>query len=179
MNPVALITGASRGIGRGIALALANIGYDLIVNYATNEAAAGQTAASAVSLGGEHGRRIRARICRADISLSKDRQALIDFARANFGRIDLLVNNAGIAPSVRADILEASEESFDRLISTNVKGPYFLTQLAAKWMVELTGISGAERHSSLPEKVDQPGEAPRAYQPKIITISSSARMPHP
>jgi len=172
MNPVALITGASRGIGRGIAFALANIGYDLVINYAANEAAAVQTAANAVSQAGERGRRIRAKICRADISLSKDRQALIDFARANFGRIDLLVNNAGIAPSVRTDILEASEESFDRLVSTNVKGPYFLTQLAAKWMVEIIGMSSAERHSSLPEGAEQPGGAPRPYQPKIITISS-------
>jgi 3-oxoacyl-[acyl-carrier protein] reductase len=56
--------------------------------------------------------------------------------RKKFGRLDVLVNNAGVAPTVRADILEASEESFDRLISINLKGPYFLTQLAARWMVD-------------------------------------------
>ena len=172
MNPVALITGASRGIGRGIALALAKIGFDLVINYAANEAAAEQTAGNAVSLAHEAGRKVRADICRADISLNRDRHALIDFTRANFGRIDLLVNNAGIAPSARTDILEASEESFDRLISTNVKGPYFLTQLAANWMVEIIETSSAERHSSSPESADQSGGAACPYQPKIITISS-------
>ena len=68
----------------------------------------------------------------------------------------MLVNNAGVAPEVRADILEASEESFDRLITVNVKGPYFLTQLAAKWMIEQT----------------QGGVSPVPLSPKIITISS-------
>src|SRR5262249_23630021 len=73
-----------------------------------------------------------------------------------FGRLDLLVNNAGVAPTVRADILEASEESFDRLININVKGPYFLTQLAARWMIEQQAKGG--------------GHSP--VRPKIITISS-------
>ena len=70
--------------------------------------------------------------------------ALIEFTRKTFGRLDLLVNNAGVAPEVRADILEASEESFDRLIDINVKGPYFLTQLAASWMIEQ--VRKAVRH---------------------------------
>ncbi len=74
--------------------------------------------------------------CQADISRANDRQKLIDATRSAFGRLDVLVNNAGVAPSVRADILEAGEESFDRLVSINLKGPYFLTQLAAKMMVE-------------------------------------------
>ena len=71
------------------------------------------------------------KLCQADISKRADREKLIEFARAKLGRLDLLVNNAGVAPDVRADILEAGEESFDRLIEINVKGPYFLTQLAA------------------------------------------------
>ncbi len=75
-------------------------------------------------------------IFQCDISSGADRTALIDFARRRFGRLDLLVNNAGIAPRERRDILEATEESFDELIATNLKGPYFLTQLAARWMVE-------------------------------------------
>jgi 3-oxoacyl-[acyl-carrier protein] reductase len=130
VNPVALITGGSRGIGRGIALELARIGYDLAINYASNETAAKDTAQQCT----KHGRRVE--IVRADIANAGDRQKLVEFCRKTFRRLDLLVNNAGVAPEVRADILEASEESFDRLININVKGPYFLTQLIAKWMIE-------------------------------------------
>ncbi len=131
MNPVALITGASRGIGRGIALELAGIGYDLVVNYAGNAKAAEDTAAECVARAKGAGKIICAGVCQADISVGGDRLKLIDFVKEKFGRLDLLVNNAGVAPNVRADILEAGEESFDRLININVKGPYFLTQLAA------------------------------------------------
>ena len=81
-------------------------------------------------------RKVRPEVFRADISKHEDRAALVEFARKTFGRLDLLVNNAGVAPEVRADILEASEASFDRLININVKGPYFLTQQVAKWMIE-------------------------------------------
>lgn len=130
MNPVALITGGSRGIGRGIALELARIGYELAINYASNETAAKETAQQCA----RHGRRVE--IVRADIANAGDRRKLVESCRKTFGRLDLLVNNAGVAPEVRADILEASEESFDRLININVKGPYFLTQLVAKWMIE-------------------------------------------
>jgi len=158
MNRVALITGASRGIGRGIALELARLGHDLVINYAGNENAAQQTAKDCVALAQDSGKAIHAEICQADISQQADRQKLIDFARQTFGRLDLLVNNAGVAPNVRADILEAGEESFDRLIAINVKGPYFLTQLAARWMIEQSGI----RHSV----------SSIQYRPKIITVSS-------
>jgi 3-oxoacyl-[acyl-carrier protein] reductase len=133
VNPVALITGGSRGIGRGIALELARIGHDLLINYASNEVAARDTVQQCVKTAGKQ---IRAEILRADVSKASDRKALVDFCRKTFGRVDLLVNNAGVAPEVRADILEASEDSFDRLIRINVKGPYFLTQLVAKWMIE-------------------------------------------
>lgn len=157
MNAVALITGASRGIGRGIALEVARLGFDVVINYAGNLAAARQTAAACVAARDTAGRPIRAETCQADISLAADRRKLIEFTRATFGRLDLLVNNAGIAPTVRADILDASEESFDRLISINVKGPYFLTQLAAKWMIE---------------QATAPAGPPPAFAPKIVTISS-------
>lgn len=157
MNQVALITGASRGIGRGIALELAKLGFDLVVNYAGNEEAARATAKDCVATANAAGKTIRAEICQADISLTADRHKLIDFTRSTFGRLDLLVNNAGVAPNVRADILEASEESFDRLMNINVKGPYFLTQLAAKWMIEQATSSRITHHGS---------------PPKIITISS-------
>ncbi len=153
MNTVALITGASRGIGRGVALELARIGHDLVINYASNAAAAQTTAADCHAAAQAGGKSIRAEICQADVSNSGDRGKLITFVRAKFGRLDLLVNNAGVAPTVRADLLEASEESFDRLIKINVKGPYFLTQLAAKWMVEQVAAN-------------------KALHPKIVTISS-------
>lgn len=132
MNPVALITGASRGIGRAITLALSQIGFDVVINFTSNRQAAEQTQTGAVQLNPK----IRAEICQADISRRDDRARLVDFTREKFGRLDLLVNNAGIAPTVRADILEASEESFDRLMGVNLKGPYFLTQAVAKWMIE-------------------------------------------
>ncbi len=155
MNPVSLITGASRGIGRGIALELAKLGHDLVINYAGNAEAARKTADDCVAAAAASGKTIRAEVCQADISVGTDRAKLIAFTREKFGRLDLLVNNAGVAPNVRADILDASEESFDRLIAINVKGPYFLTQLAAKWMIE--EVRNAECG---------------VWNPKIVTISS-------
>jgi 3-oxoacyl-[acyl-carrier protein] reductase len=131
MNPLAMISGASRGLGRGIALELARVGHDLVINFVSNRPAAEATKADCLSSAAAAGHRIRAELCQADISSSAERERFIAFTRATFGRIDLLVNNAGVAPAVRADILEAGEESFDRLIGTNLKGPYFLTQLAA------------------------------------------------
>src|SRR5438105_5409822 len=139
-NRAALITGASRGIGRGIALELARQGsYDLALNYATNEAAAQETAEACRAQARDAGHAIGVEIVQGDIASAADRAGLIGFVREQFGRLDLLVNNAGVAPRVRADILEASEESFDRLIALNLKGPYFLTQLAANYMIEQLG----------------------------------------
>lgn len=129
MSKVALVTGASRGIGRGIAIALAEAGHDVVVNYARNREAAEEVQAEVTKRGQ------RAHLVQADIASTGDRQRLVDEATQAFGRIDLLVNNAGVAPTQRADILDATEESFDRLISTNLKGPYFLTQLVAAQMI--------------------------------------------
>jgi NAD(P)-dependent dehydrogenase (short-subunit alcohol dehydrogenase family) len=126
----AVVTGASRGIGRGIALALAAEGFDVAINYASNATAAEEVQKLAEKSG------VRAAIIKADVSLADDRKRLVDETLSALGRIDLLVNNAGIAPTVRADLLDASEESFDRLINTNLKGPYFLTQLVAKAMLK-------------------------------------------
>jgi NAD(P)-dependent dehydrogenase (short-subunit alcohol dehydrogenase family) len=128
-SPVALVTGASRGIGRGIALELAREKFRVVINYASNEQAAQLVQREVESAGSQ------AKIVQADIGSSPDRQRLAEEAWNAFGRIDLLVNNAGIAPSVRADILDATEESFDKLIGTNLKGPYFLTQLIVKKML--------------------------------------------
>ena len=140
MKPVALITGSSRGIGRGIAIELASAGtHDIVVNYAGNEAAAREC--QQLCLDAAKGQ-IRVEIAKGDISSSQDRAALIDFVKQKFGRLDLLVNNAGVAPNVRADILEAGEESFDRLVSINLKGPYFLTQLASALMRESAPLEG-------------------------------------
>jgi len=155
MNPVALITGASRGIGRGIALELARLGYDLAINFARHHGAAEQTGRDCVAAAKQRGKSIRAELCQADIALAADRQRLVDFTRQTFGRLDLLVNNAGVAPAVRADLLEATEESFDRLIAVNVKGPYFLTQLVARWMLEQLQTPNSELRN-----------------PKIVTVSS-------
>jgi NAD(P)-dependent dehydrogenase (short-subunit alcohol dehydrogenase family) len=132
---VALVTGASRGIGKGIALELARGGYDLVINYAANAAAAEAARAEVRAAGNRHDARVE--ICQGDVARADDRQALIEFIREKFGRLDLLVNNAGVAPEKRADLLAATEESFDRLIRVNLKGPYFLSQLAARWMIEL------------------------------------------
>jgi NAD(P)-dependent dehydrogenase (short-subunit alcohol dehydrogenase family) len=154
MNPAALITGASRGIGRGIALELAKLGYDLVINFASNAEAARQTALDCVAGAKGNGRKIRAEICQADVSCADDRQRLIDSTRKTFDRLDLLVNNAGVAPKARDDILQATEESFDRLVGINVKGPYFLSQLAARWMIE------------------QVNGHPSQFRPKIIIVSS-------
>jgi len=154
MNSAALITGGSRGIGRGIALGLAQIGWDLVLNYAANAPAAEQTAADCAALAQAHSKQVRIEIVQADIAQAADRRRLVEAARAAFGRLDLLVNNAGVAPRVRADLLEADEASFDRLMDTNVKGPFFLTQLAARWMIE------------------QSRSDPDSPRPKIVTISS-------
>jgi NAD(P)-dependent dehydrogenase (short-subunit alcohol dehydrogenase family) len=123
-KPVALITGASRGIGRGIALELART-HSLVATYRGRLDAA-------ETLRAETG----AEIIQADIGSAADRARLLAFTRERFGRLDLLVNNAGMAPRVRQDILAATEESFDELINTNLKGPHFLTQAAANWMTE-------------------------------------------
>jgi 3-oxoacyl-[acyl-carrier protein] reductase len=138
VNAVALITGGSRGIGRGIALQLAKLGCDLVINYASNLSAAQESADACQASAQIKGRTIRAEIFQADIGEIGNHHDLIEFVRSKFGRLDLLVNNAGIAPTVRADILETSEESFDRIFKVNVKGPYFLTQSAARWMIEQT-----------------------------------------
>lgn len=154
-NRTALVTGGSRGIGRGIALELARAGFDLCLNYHSNAAAAGEAGEACLKAARAAGRAIEVFSHRADVAAAADREALVGACRARFGRLDLLVNNAGVAPSVRADLLEATEESFDRLMATNVKGPYFLTQLAARWMLEsLAGAAAGE------------------YTPAIVTIGS-------
>jgi 3-oxoacyl-[acyl-carrier protein] reductase len=132
-TPAVLVTGASRGLGRGIAQACARAGYNVAIHYSTNEAAALQT----VSLCQSQAVDLHQRFVPigGDIAVSPDRSAIFHRALETFGRLDALVNNAGVAPAVRADLTETSEESFDRLFSINLKGPHFLSQLAANhWL---------------------------------------------
>lgn len=136
-NQVAIVTGGSRGIGRGIVLALAGRGWSIVVNYRGNATAAQETAAAVEAAGG------RALVVQADIGSAADRERLVTETLAEFGRIDLLVNNAGMAPRVRADLLETTEESYDEVMGVNLKGPFFLTQRVAKAMIEATGTAAS------------------------------------
>ena len=134
-------------------LTLAEEGYDIVVNYAGNEAAAADTVAACRQRASEKGHAIDSISVKADIGDEAARRHLLDETRQRFGRIDLLVNNAGITSIGRADLLDATEEAYDRLMAINLKGPFFLTQAVARWMIE-------EKKSNAD------------YRPKIVTISS-------
>jgi NAD(P)-dependent dehydrogenase (short-subunit alcohol dehydrogenase family) len=163
-RPVAIVTGASRGIGKAIAKELAESGYDLVVNHLDftpqgepDLSFAEQTQKEVESLGAQ------CKTVRGDVGCAEDRTRLIDFTRSEFGRVDLLVNNAGVAPLNRTDILEATEESFDKVMGINLKGPYFLTQKVANWMIKqkkqhpdrtfrIINISSASAYTSSPNR---------------------------
>lgn len=130
-SPVALVTGSSRGIGRGIALRLARDGYAVVVNYVRNQTAAEKVVEQINGFDG------RACAVGGSVASADDRQALVDQTLDHFGRLDVLVNNAGITSPDRKDLLEATEENWDLVFDTNLKGPFFLAQLAARRMVEL------------------------------------------
>ncbi len=129
-HKVALVTGGSRGIGFGIATELAKAGYAIAINGRREQA----DVADAVTSLESHG--VPVLYCRGDVTSKAERESILSSIKAKFGRLDVLVNNAGVAPNVRADVLEADEASFDRLIEINLKGPYFLTQAAANWMIQ-------------------------------------------
>jgi NAD(P)-dependent dehydrogenase (short-subunit alcohol dehydrogenase family) len=148
---VALVTGASRGIGRAIAVELARVNYDVMINYVANREAAEQ---AVVAIRSER-EDVRVLTCRADVAETADRENLLVRTREEFGRLDLLVNNAGIAPEKRTDLLDASIESFDHLMKVNLKGPYFLTQAVSRWMME------QKSSQQVPD-----------YSPAIINITS-------
>lgn len=133
---VALVTGGSRGIGRGICLALARQGYAVAINYAGNEAAARETARLIEQLAQA------AMVVRADVGNSADRNRMVDEVLAAWGRIDVLVNNAGITSPGRRDILEAAEAAWDEVMAINLKGPFFLTQRVAQEMIRLQQAHG-------------------------------------
>ena len=138
-NPVALITGGSRGIGRAISLELARAGYAILVNFNENLEAAEETRQAIETIG------VPVDINQSDITARSHRDLLVEFTMQRFGRIDMLVNNAGIAPLERKDILETEEESFDRVLNANLRAPYFLTQRVAREMMNLISNERIER----------------------------------
>lgn len=132
--PVILVTGAGRGLGRGIAVELAGEGCSVAINYLGNRSAAEETAA--LCRKAQKAPNQEFLLVQADIGSGADRARLVSLTLAGLGRIDALVNNAGIAPRARADITEASESSFEELIRVNLQGPYFLTQAVARHWLE-------------------------------------------
>ncbi|MGI8672020.1 MAG: 3-ketoacyl-ACP reductase [Luteitalea sp.] len=133
--PVVLITGASRGLGRGIAIHAAAEGLSVAINYASNATAAEDTVERCRRAAPHEAQRFVP--VKADISSRDDRAAMIAQTLDAFGRIDALVNNAGIAPRVRADLTETSEASFEELLRVNLQGPFFLTQAVVNhWLAK-------------------------------------------
>ena len=129
-KPVAFVTGGSRGIGFGCAKQLADLGFNVAINGIRDEASVSEPIEALKAAGAD------VLYCQGDIGSADARTAMLAKIKAHFGKLNVLVNNAGVAPKERKDILEASEESFDYVVGTNVKGPYFLSQAAANWMIE-------------------------------------------
>ncbi len=134
MKKIALITGGSRGIGLGIAEKLAEEGYNLVLS--------GRRDPSEVEDALDLLRNLGARVlyCVSDISDAEARAKLLADTKEYFGRLDVLVNNAGVAPMARMDVLDTTEESYERVMMINLQGPFFLSQAAASWMLEQRGI---------------------------------------
>jgi 3-oxoacyl-[acyl-carrier protein] reductase len=130
---VALVTGAGRGIGRGIAVALAERGWQVGINYRSDHTAAAQTLAQVEQAGA------RGILLPGDVACLEEHDRLMVAVLDAFGRIDLLVNNAGMAPRQRVDLLETTPASFDEVLGVNLRGPFFLTQRVAKIMLEQGG----------------------------------------
>src|SRR3954464_14211943 len=131
MKKVALVTGGTRGIGFGIASQLATNGFDLAINGTRAAAEVNEVIDKLRVFGNE------VIYCQANISEEKDRENMLRQVNERYGKLNVLVNNAGVAPKERKDILEATEESFEHVVGTNLKGPYFLTQKTANWMIKL------------------------------------------
>ena len=130
MKKTALITGAGRGIGFGIAMKLATENFNIGIMDVHEESVVADAMKQLEDAGAE------VLYCRADVSSASDRDQALAAIKEKFGRLDVLVNNAGVAPRVRADILEATEESYERVMKINLQGPYFLTQAVANWLIE-------------------------------------------
>lgn len=130
MNKIAFITGGTRGIGFGVALALGKAGFDLAVNGMRNEGDVADALEELRNLG------VNVAYFQGNVAVREDRQAMLDYILSHFGSVNVLVNNAGIAPRERADILHAKEENWDEVMEINLKGPYFLTQLFANYFMD-------------------------------------------
>lgn len=131
-NRVAVVTGGGRGIGRGIVRELAALGFSVVVNYRSDAESARECCRQAESLGSA-----RALEFQADVASLEEGRRLLDYVLECLGRVDLWVNNAGVAPASRLDLLETTPESWDRVLSINLKGPFFLSQAVASAMVDL------------------------------------------
>ncbi|MHA1688809.1 MAG: 3-ketoacyl-ACP reductase [Promethearchaeota archaeon] len=151
-NKIALVTGSTHGIGKAIALELARLNYSIVINGASTEKLSGNYISQLKSIFKDNQDKFI--YIKADISNRAEREKLIEAIKKKFNRIDVLVNNAGVAPRERKDLLESSEEEFERVMKINLQGPYFLTQSIAKWMIDL-------------KKKFQ-----KEYNPYIINISS-------
>ena len=130
MKQVALVTGGSRGIGYGIVKQLAMQGFDIAINGVRPAELVADVMESIRAFG------VNVIYCQGNISLTEDRKKILQQVKDHFKKLNILVNNAGIAPKERRDVLSTTEESFDEVISTNLKGNYFLTQDVANWMIE-------------------------------------------
>jgi len=130
MKQVALVTGGSRGIGYGIVKNLAMHGFDIAINGVRPEEVVKDVIESIQALG------VNVIYCQGNIALQQDRKRILQQVKAHYNKLNILVNNAGIAPKERRDVLCTTEESFDEVVSTNLKGNYFLTQNVANWMIE-------------------------------------------
>ena len=144
---VALITGGTRGIGFGIAKCLAKDGFDLALNGVRDKSLLDVPLRELSDFGA------KVIYCRGDIASSKERSSILNEIKSHYGRLNVLVNNAGVAPRKRKDILESTEEDFEFVIKTNLQGTYFLSQAVSNWMIE--------------QKKADPG-----FQSCIINISS-------
>lgn len=134
MAKVALVTGGSRGIGLGIVKQLAQQGFNIAINGVRPESGVTDVLESIRALG------VDVIYCQGNVALSADRAKILQEVKDHFGQLNILVNNAGIAPRERRDVLSTSEESFDEVLNTNLKSCYFLTQAAANWMIEQKAV---------------------------------------
>ena len=161
----ALVTGGSRGIGEGIVYALLNEGFEVAI-------------ADLVTPGSElltrEGKHIH--FIQKDISIQEERAEIVSHCKKVFDRLDLHVNNAGISVKKRGDMLDGTEDSFDRLINVNLKGPYFLTQLISKWMIESTKTLGASWHPKIINIASLTSYASSTYMAEYALSKSAVSM---
>jgi 3-oxoacyl-[acyl-carrier protein] reductase len=153
IGAVALITGGTRGIGLGIARSLAAEGWRLALGGLRALEEVGQVAEVGEVIRAFEAEGVEVCYCRGDVADAEDRSRIVEEVRQRFGALHLLVNNAGITSPGRRDILDADQQDFDRVLDVNLKGPFFLTQLCARWMI-------------------QQHEADSGFQGTIVNISS-------